>query len=193
MSISDTVRLYLKNKPYVIEALKNGIVNYSSLARIIQRDLHIRQYHAVKAALRRYSIELMDKELGIERHAISILKRSNVTIQSGVKIIIASNELRIDEGSRIKLNDYYIYLVDNDVPVKRLGKSVIRVHENSSAIVIHSDEKLENVPGFVAFIASILAEQNINILEFVSCYTETLLVVSKSDAIKSHELLLSMM
>jgi aspartokinase len=68
---------------------------------------------------------------------------------------------------------------------------VIATHENASAIIIHSGEKLEALPGFVAFVASLLAEQNINIIEFVSCYTETLLIVSRSDALKSHELLLS--
>ncbi|MDE1860975.1 MAG: ACT domain-containing protein [Candidatus Micrarchaeota archaeon] len=193
MSVSDEVRVYLKNKPYMIEALKNGIVNYSSLARIIQHDTRLRQYHAIKAALRRYSLGLLEEELGMERHALSILKRSTVAIQSGITIIIADGELNIEGGSRIKLNDYFIYLVEKGTAFRKNSKSIIKMHENVSAIVIHSEQKLEAMPGFVAFIASVLAEQGINILEFVSCYTETLLIVSSGDAIKSYELLMSMM
>ena len=196
VSVSDTVRMYLKNKPYMVEALNAGIVNYSSLARIIQRDLRIRQYHAVKAALRRHAAELMEKELGIEKHAVSILKRSTITIQEGVTVIIADAELGIGSGSKMRLSDYYMYLVNGRISTKSLGKRlaqhVVKVHEDSSAITIHSEERLESIPGFVAFIASILAEQNINIVEFVSYYTETLIVVGRNDAIKSHELLLSM-
>lgn len=196
MSISDTVRLYLKNKPYMVEALQSGIVNYSALARMIQRELRLKQYHAVKAALRRHAVELMEKELGIERHAISILRQSTVTIQGGVMIIISDAELGIQSEGKMRLSNYYMYLLNKKISLKSLGKRlnqhVVKVHEDASAIIIHSEEKLEAIPGFVAFIASILAEQNINILEFVSYYTETLIIVGRGDAIKSHELLLSM-
>ncbi len=193
MSISDLVRVYLKNKPYTIEALENGIVNYSALARIVQRALRVKNYHAIKAALRRYAQELREMNMGIEKHAMGLLSESSVTIQSGMSVIVSNTDVKVESSSKMKLRDYYVYLVDNIEEYKRLKRSmkVIATHENASAIIIHSGEKLEALPGFVAFVASLLAEQNINIIEFVSCYTETLLIVSRSDALKSHELLLS--
>ncbi len=184
--------MYLKNKPYTLEALEHNIVNYSALARIVQRDLRIKNYHAIKAALRRYAEELKKKDISIERHATSILKQSKITIQSGISVVISTSDLDVEKSGKIKLSDYYVYLVPNDSELRylRKGKGTIKVQENASAIIIHSEERLEALPGFVAFIASLLAEQNINIIEFISCYTETLLVVSNSDALKSHGLLM---
>ena len=192
ITISDIVRIYLKNKPYTLEALDRDIVNYSALARIIQRDLQIKNYHAIKATLRRYAEELRKNDMSIEKHATSILKYSKVTIQSGISVVISTSDVDVDNSSKIKLSEYYVYLVSDEDELRQLKKSrgTIKVQENASSIIIHSEERLEALPGFVAFIASLLAEQNINIIEFVSCYTETLLVVSRMDALKSHELLM---
>lgn len=183
--------MYLKNKPYTLESLDRDIVNYSALARIIQKDLQIGNYHAIKAALRRYSEELRENGISIEQHALSILASSRITIQSGISVVISSSDASVKNSGKIKLSDYYIYLVTDRQELKQLKRSrgLIKLHEDAAAIIMHSEERLESLPGFVAFIASLLAEQNINIIEFVSCYTETLIVVSRSDALKSHELL----
>ena len=192
MTVSDIVRMYLKNKPYTLEALENSIVNYSALARIVQRELRIKNYHAIKAALRRYAQELKENSISIEKHATSIIKSSKITIESGIAVVISTSDIDVEKSGKIKLNDYYIYLVPDPSELKYIkkGRGTIKVQENASAITIHSEERLEALPGFVAFIASLLAEQNINIIEFISCYTETLLVVSNSDALKSHGLLM---
>ncbi len=191
MTISNLVRVYLKNKPYTLEALENGIVNFSALARVVQRSLKIKNYHAVKAALRRYAEELRKRNMGIEKHAAELLGDSRITIQSGVSVVITPDDVRTETSSKIKLKDYYVYLAYEADEFKKLKKQVkaVKIHEDAAAIIIQSGERLEDLPGFVAFTASLLAEQNINIIEFISCYTDTLLVVSKIDALKSHELL----
>ncbi len=193
MTISDIVRVYLKNKPYTLEALEAGIVNFSALARVVQKDLRIRNYHAIKAALRRYAIELRKESAGIERHALSILKASTVTIESGIGVAVSMRDVDIRKGSKLRIGDYYVYLVRDRREFGKVKTGAIKLHENASAIAIHSEERLESSPGFVAFVASLLAEQSINIAEFVSCYTETLIVVNRSDAIKSHELLMGIL
>jgi hypothetical protein len=176
----------------MLEALEWNIVNYSALARIIQRDLQIKNYHAIKATLRRHAEELRESNVSIEKHATSILKHSRITIQSGISVVISTSDVDVEKSGKIRISEYYIYLVSDESELKYLKKSrgTIKVREGAAAIIIHSEERLEALPGFVAFIASLLAEQNINIIEFVSCYTETLIVVSKSDSLKSHELLM---
>ena len=62
-------------------------------------------------------------------------------------------------------------------------------HENCTMIVVHSPEELEATPGVVAFLATLLAEQNVNIVEFISCWTETIMVVEKKDSLKAYEVL----
>ncbi|TRO49759.1 aspartate kinase, partial [Candidatus Bathyarchaeota archaeon] len=41
MTIAQNVRSYLRNKPYLLEALEKGIVNLSELSRQIQKELEI--------------------------------------------------------------------------------------------------------------------------------------------------------
>jgi len=55
MTIAQDVRGYLRNKPYLLEALEKGIVNLSELSRQIQEELKTDNTSAIKAALRRYS------------------------------------------------------------------------------------------------------------------------------------------
>ncbi len=43
--------------------------------------------------------------------------------------------------------------------------------------------------GVVAFLTTLLAEQNVNIIEFISCWTETIIVVEKKDSLKTYEAL----
>ena len=50
----------------------------------------------------------------------------------------------------------------------------------------------EATPGVVAFLATLLAEQNVNIVEFISCWTETIMVVEKKDSLKTYEILSNM-
>ncbi|MGC8568283.1 MAG: hypothetical protein ACP5LP_03535 [Candidatus Micrarchaeia archaeon] len=50
---------------------------------------------------------------------------------------------------------------------------------------IHSRSNIEETSGFVAFLTSVPAEHGINIIEFISCYTETMILVERYDAISS--------
>ncbi len=192
MTISNVVRTYLKNKPYTMEALENGIVNFSALARLMQKELGIKNYQAVKAAIRRYASHLESVRGSIETRALEVLKENRLALLDGVHVIVSRKELDVDNDAKVKTDQYYIYLTRKDV-VKRMGKKdrseLVKVRDNCSAILIYSEENLEGTSGVMAFVASLLAEQNINMIELISCYTETILVVSKDDALRSYELL----
>jgi aspartokinase len=56
-------------------------------------------------------------------------------------------------------------------------------------IVVHSPEELEVTPGVVAFLTTLLAEQGVNIVEFISCWTQTIIVIEKKDSLKVYETL----
>ncbi len=192
MSISDTVRTYLKSKPYTLEALENGIVNYSSLARLIHDELRIKNYQAIKAAIRRYAQHIAKVKGGIETRALNILKENRMALLDGVHVIISLEDLNIENDAKVKIDQYYVYLTRKDV-IKSLPKktreNLVKVRDNCSAVIIYSEENIEGASGVIAFIASLLAEQNINVIEFISCYTQTILVVNRSDALRSYELL----
>jgi aspartokinase len=192
MPISDIVRTHLKNRPYTVEALRNGIVNYSALARSIQAELRIRNHHAVKAALIRYAEGLAKRNLELETRAQSILSGNRITLLDGMFVIISTKRLGMENEAEVKLGGYYVYLSKRGVPAdlsKKAKEDLVEVHPNCSVIVISSEARLENVPGVIAFLTSVLAEQSINLIELISCYTETILVIRRGDALKTYQIL----
>ena len=187
MTVAQNVRNHLRNKPYLLEALEKGIVNLSELSRQIQKDLKINDTSAIKAALRRYSEELQKHKQKREEKVLQLLKRSGIAVYDRKSVIITAKELNSKTGMKVDLLDKFVYLLDrSDLPER---VSALIKHENCTMIVVHSPEELEATPGVVAFLATLLAEQNVNIVEFISCWTETIMVVDKKDSLKAYEVL----
>jgi aspartokinase len=187
VTIAQEVRNYLKNRPYVLEALEKGIVNLSELSRQIQNELKIKNTVAIKAALRRFSEELQKHKHKREEKVLKILKDSTITLHDGNSVVVTSKPLETEDKIKVNLGGKFVYLTDKN----NLGKinGVLQKHEDCVMIVIHSPAELEATPGVVAFLTSLLAEQNINIIEFISCWTDTIIVVEKKDSLKTYEIL----
>lgn len=190
MTVAQNVRNYLRNKPYLLEALEKGIVNLSELSRQIQIELDAEETSAIKAALRRYSEELQKHKQKREEKVLQLLKRSNIVVYDRKAVMITSKELPSQSGMKVDLLGKFVYLLDRNEMPERI--STLVKHDNCTMIVIHSPEELEATPGVVAFLATLLAEQNVNIIEFISCWTETIMVVEKKDSLKAYELLSNM-
>lgn len=187
MTVAQNVRNHLRNKPYLLEALEKGIVNLSELSRQIQNELQTEDTSAIKAALRRYSEELQKHKQKREEKVLHLLRRSNIAVYDRKSVIITSKELPQKAGMKVDLLDKFVYLLDrSDLPER---VSALVKNDNCTMIVIHSPEELEATPGVVAFLATLLAEQNVNIVEFISCWTETIMVVDKKDSLKTYEVL----
>ena len=184
--------MYLKHKPYILEALDNGIVNTSALARVLQLRMRLKNYQAVKASIRRFAETRGKVKQGIEERALSVLKDNRITLLDGISVIISSRKLEIENDAQVKIDSYHVYLTRKAVLARskvRIRESIVKVHEGCSAIIIYSDTKLEGVSGVIAFLTSILAEQGINIVELISCYTETIVVVNREDALRSYQII----
>ena len=187
MTIAQNVRSHLQNKPYMLEALEKGIVNLSELSRQIQEELKIDNTSAVKAALRRFSEELQRHKQKREEKVLQVLKRSGIAVYDRKSVMITTKEINTKTGMKVDLLDKYVYLLDRGDLQGRINALV--KHDNCTMIVMHSPEELEATPGVVAFLTALLAEQNVNIIEFISCWTETIIVVEKKDSLKAYEVL----
>ncbi len=190
MTIAQNVRNHLRNKPYLLEALEKGIVNLSELSRQIQEELKTENTSAVKAALRRFSGELQKHKQKREEKVLQLLKRSGIVVYDRKSVMITAKELDTKSGMKVDLLGKHVYLLDRSEMPERINALV--KHENCTMIVVHSPEELEATPGVVAFLATLLAEQNVNIIEFISCWTETIMVVEKKDSLKAYEVLSNM-
>jgi hypothetical protein len=190
MTIAQNVRSYLRNKPYLLEALEKGIVNLSELSRQIQAELKTSNTSAVKAALRRFAEELQRHKQKREEKVLQILKRSGMAVYDRKSVMITNREIDVKNALKVDLLNKHVYLLDRSDLPERI--STLVKHEDCTMIVVHSPEELEATPGVVAFLATLLAEQNVNIIEFISCWTETIMVVEKKDSLKAYEILSNM-
>jgi aspartokinase len=187
MTIAQNVRSHLRNKPYLLEALEKGIVNLSELSRQIQEELKIDNTSAVKAALRRFSEELQKHKQKREEKVLQVLRRSGIAVYDRKSVIITTKEMNTKTGMKVDLLGKIVYLLDRGDLPGRINALV--KHDNCTMIVMHSPKELEATPGVVAFLTTLLAEQNVNIIEFISCWTETIIVVEKKDSLKAYEVL----
>lgn len=187
MTIAADVREYLKNRPYVLEALEKGIVNLSELSRQVQTELKLNSLVAVKAALRRFAEELQRQKHRREEKVLKLLNTSTITLHDGKSVVVTSRPLEVEDKIKVSLEGKFVYLTEKSSLRKISG--ILQKHEDCVMIIIHSSTELESTPGVVAFLTSLLAEQNINILEFISCWTDTIIVVEKKNALKTYEVL----
>ncbi len=187
-SVAQMVRETIHMRPSLLDALKMQIVNYSALARMLQAEIGEGSLEAVKAAIIRVSDELETENSLREEMVLSILRESVVRLQDKISVIISSEELDIPYIVTAYLTDSYVYVVDQTRLKNKLPDHV-QVSRNLVALILISPPRVEDTPGFVAFITSLLASREINIVEFISCSTNTVIILDQADALNAFSLL----
>jgi aspartokinase len=187
-SVAQLVRETIQMRPSLLDALNMKIVNYSALARILQEELGEGSIEAVKAAVIRVSDEIASDRKLREEAVQSILKESKVRLQDKIAVVISPLTLDIPHIVTAHLTDQYVYVVDQTTMKGKL-KDPAKVQSNLVALILLSPPRVEETPGFVAFITQLLASRNINIVEFISCSTNTIIILDGQDALKAFSLL----
>ena len=202
-SVAKEVFEKLDRDPYAKQAIKLGIANYSSIARRLK--IKGATFHAVKAAVRRYAEQM--KYFRYEEELKQIFSKTKITLRSNIAVLflvsydplVILQKIPKDIGDMREAfsfisspNGITIILDQNRLRImkKKLKRYLIAELENMYEIILTSPfEKIDKTPGFVAFITELLAREGINIREYYSCYTDTVLVLDKKDAIRAYELL----
>ena len=187
-SVAQLVRETIQMRPSLLDALNMKIVNYSALARILQEELGEGSIEAVKAAVIRVSDEIASDRKLREEAVQSILKESKVRLQDKIAVVISPLKLDISHIVTAHLTDQYVYVVDQTTMKGEL-EDPVKVQSNLVALILLSPPRVETTPGFVAFITQLLASRNINIVEFISCSTNTIIILDSQDSLKAFSLL----
>jgi len=187
-SIAQMVRDEIQMRPSILDALNMNIVNYSALARLLKDEIGDGSIEAVKAAIIRIAEEISSDRNLRERAVQSILKESKVRLQDKIGVVISPKRLDITNIISANLTDQYIYIVDQTTMKKPLPKEV-KVNKNLVALILLSPLRVETTPGFVSFITQQLASRNLNIVEFISCSTNTIIILDSQDALIAFSLL----
>jgi len=205
-SIARQVRDYISGRPSITDAIKMGIVNDSALARLVSKELGVRKYDAVLAACRRFPVEKMK---GYREDAVKrMLKKSRIetrtkiatiTVVQGVDVLQRLGDVveeLLDENKicrLIQVSQGTVIIVDEgSVPrvTRKLREGqVINVGRDLVEITATSPESVEETPGLLAFLSGALASRGINIVQAMSCYTDTIFILEKEDMTGAIEVL----
>jgi aspartokinase len=197
-SIARQVREYLDGQPVLADALRLGIANHSAVARRISEALGVNQTEAVIAACRRYPKGRGEsaRAAGIQR----VLRKSRietrtkvatVTVSQGIDVLQRLGDVveeLLDENSLcrlIQVSRGTVIIVDED-SVPRLTRAlregqVVRVRKNLVEVAVASPESIEETPGLLTLLTGVLSAQSINIVEALSCYTDTIFLLERDD------------
>ena len=187
-SVAQLVREAIQMRPSLLDALNMKIVNYSALARMLQDEIREGSLEAVKAAIIRVA-EDISSERGLQEERVqSILKESKVRLQDKIAVLISPAKLNVPYLVTAYLTDSYVYVVDQTGLKGELPKN-IQVTSNLVALILLSPPRVETTPGFVAFVTQLLSSRNINIIEFISCSTNTVIILDSKDALRAFSLL----
>jgi len=198
----------LDENPSIRREMSRGLINTSALARYLIKKKKINAtLDAVIAAIRRYQLDELDdifnKAYILLSQTINISTKSNLAEISLIKdddvqkilprlfsIIhyIRGDVLRVtqaNESIRILIDDKNMEKV-----IKLFPKNKILSKEKDLAeINIYIHPKMQTTPGILAVIANELANNQINIVEAMTCPPEMIWVVKKDQLVKASDVL----
>lgn len=190
--ISELVWLYIKRRPFLKEIIRDGIVNHSALARKISIEAlgNAKYENAVKMALIRMGAKLEKSETQLESKILGVLKKSSMVIKNKVVAATTKREIEgIKPLSYAKSGRHVTYILEQ-ADFERIPKKLVwKGEENLNLITIESPETLEEIPGVISHILSALASEGINVVEFISCYTDTILVIKQADTARAYQII----
>ena len=210
VSVAEQVREYLDSHPTLGDAIRIGIGNHSAIARKVAADLGLSARDAVLAACRRYPHGRGEtaREAGVYR----VLRKSRIetrtkvaalTLSQGAEILQRLGDVveeLLDESLLcrvIQVSRGIVVIVDEDsVPrvLRTLRESqLISVRKNLVEVAVTSPESIEETPGLLRHLSGILAAQGINIVEALSCYTDTIFLLHDEDLTSALAALKSML
>ncbi|MFA6952920.1 MAG: ACT domain-containing protein [Candidatus Methanomethylophilaceae archaeon] len=206
-SLAERTRIYIDAHPSIKDCVAKGLINFSSLARTIMKDLEVDNEEAVMIACRRYAGKLnttTDHELSI----LNILKDSRLEMRTKTCIVTAKNDWtvlhKMDNLFKDLWNENSIMqcvqsasavtiIADRmlkDRIMDTVGRfNIIKIRENLVEIAVKSPEKIVDTSGVIAFLITNLSDAGINIEETVSCHTDTIFIVGESDMINAYSVL----
>ena len=205
-SIASLVRKYIESDNSLKKCMQLGIINVSSLSRIIYNELKKQGINSsipsISSAIKRYKIT-NPMELYMP---YKVIGSSNISLTTDVgKIVVNRRSLKtVTEKLSLISDDVIFFSKTVNTFTIVLSKSAfnhilnilnknneraIEIKTGLSLITIHSTKEIIETPGVINLIYQTLADNGINIEDTTSSYMDTLLLVSNKDAGKAFNVL----
>jgi len=208
MNITKTTEDYINEHPSIKDCVRKGMINYSALTRKIASDMELdlkKNFDAILIACRRYYNKVR-KEKVLEDKILDILRQSKLEVKNKIVVVLVEKDvyyghlLELQKEVKKKAELFHIIEGSSTMTVitsheflgdikKLLRNKIMKITENLAEVTLKSSEDMEDTPGVVAYLATLLAENGINIIETMSTWTDTLFVIAEKDIAKVMELL----
>ena len=208
INITRLTESYIEQHPSIRDCLKKGLINYSSLTRKLCADLNLdlrKNFDAVLIACRRYYRKTGKKDI-LENRIIDILKGSKLEVKNKIIVILVEKDIYyghlIQLQKEVKKKAELFHIIEGsstitmitsgeflDIIKKLFKHKIIKITENLAEVTLKSSQDLEQTPGVISYLTTLLAENNINIIETMSAWTDTLFIISEKDIGKAMEVL----
>jgi aspartokinase len=186
--ISDMVKIYVKQRPYLKICLEKNILNYSATAREIKK--HIRASpEAIKASLIRMSKSSRKRKKINQNKLLTILRNSSIEVKNKIAIVIAKDYLNISTLATVEGPNSFTHMIEESKLKNLKRRRIIKIEKGLDMISLLHPPEIEFVPGVDAFILDAIAAENININHLFSCHNDTLLIIKNTDTIKTFKIL----
>jgi hypothetical protein len=205
-TVAETTRKYIDRHPSIRDCISKDLINFSSLSRLIMKDMGVTHEEAVLAASRRYASKLSRTDF--EGDIMSVFEESRLELKTRICIVVAKNEWVVlkdleDVVKKIltdkstmqvmqSANAITVISEDKFLPMitKAIGEDhVVTVKQNLAEVTVKSPARIEMTRGAFSYLVSMLSEQGINLLEAVSCYTDTIFIINREDMMRAFDIL----
>ena len=202
-TVASVVEQYLKTKPFLLSSLSEGIINLTSLSRLIMPEIELHlgkdvKQGAVVMALKRVSEELdfkiSHKVSRVMQNIGEITVRSSLTdytfttsetlLDSQAKLMYEINKIKdVFYTSSRGVNETNIVVsssVNKTVELALNNEKLLSKKENLSSITIKLPQDNVSTPGVYYYIFQSLAWEGIIINEVISTTNEFTIIVDES-------------
>ncbi|HLD87405.1 MAG TPA: hypothetical protein VJB12_05055 [Candidatus Nanoarchaeia archaeon] len=208
MSITKQTQKYIQEHPSIKDCLKRGLVNYSALSREIAKEYSLdlkKDFDALLIAARRFRAKVKFEKSSQDK-ILSVLKQSRIEIKNRIVAYVLEkntpDRVLLDLEHKVKKANETFHLIEGAsaitlITVGDFSKDIkgplkpyiLRENLDLVEVVLKSPKEIETTSGIIAHLYSLLGENDVNILETMSCWTDTLFVIHEKDLTKAMELL----
>jgi aspartokinase len=201
----ELVRRVVERDGAIRSGLSRDLINVRALARYVQtteKGAANLTSDALISAIRRYPLERsresyanigsLVKKLTMKNRIVDVSIVNDPEIpgalgQFASKVDYSRGEtfhvVAGSEVTRVVVDEKNLGKLKSSIPNRKIRKTISGLAE----IIISLDDQAEKTPGVVSATTTELAMNGINMMEFMSCVPELIIVVDEKDALKSYE------
>jgi hypothetical protein len=214
LSIAEATRRVIWTRISMIDALKQGVINYKALAENIydevkvllqKKDSELISLDSIQTALIRYADDLKKEKDLLEERISKVLAKTVLELKNDLVVFTITEEAlmkcREDVFNLVKSarffhliqgNNTFTIIADQSLEGKMVAlfstKNLVQSIKDQSGIILISPEEIVEVPGVVSYLHGLLAYKNINVTQSISCYKDTILIVNRAEALDAYAL-----